>query len=207
MSETKERFIILKKMKYGEADLIIHALSTNGAKKSFIARSALKSKKRFGGGILEPTHFVMLTYKEAKSEGGLSVLNEATLIDEFKSIRQDYDRLEMALFFLKCAGHVALEGDSDSQFLFNLIGHSLRALGTTKNIQRFKLHFCLKFLYQQGVISIDEWMSVFLKENLSDSDRLDELPQMKNMVEDYLDSMESQVLQYLKTADNAGSVY
>ena len=70
-----------------------------------------------------------------------------------------------------------------------------------------ELHFCLKFLYQQGVISIDEWMGVFLKENLSDSDRLDEIPQMKNLVEDYLDSMESQVLQYLKTADNAGSVY
>lgn len=194
-------------MKFGEADLIIHALSTQGAKKSFIARSALKSKKRFGGGILEPTHFVLLTYKKAKSEGGLSVLNEATLIDDFKLIRQDYDRLELALFFLNCANHVALEGDHDSQFLFNLMGHSLRALGTTKNIHRFKLHFCLKFLYQQGVISIDEWMGVFLKENLADSDQLDEVPQMKTIVEDYLDSMESQVLQYLKTADNAGSVY
>ncbi len=186
MSELKDRFIILKKIKFGEADLIIHALSTQGAKKSFIARSALKSKKRFGGGILEPTHFVLLTYKEAKSEGGLSVLND---------------------FFLNCAGHVALEGDHDSQFLFNLIGHSLRTLGTTKNILRFKLHFCLKFLYQQGVISIDEWMNVFLKENLANSDQLDEIPQMKTIVEDYLDSIESQVLQYLKTADNAGSVY
>lgn len=205
--DQNDRFIILKKTKYSEADLIIHALSSAGAKKSFIARSALKSKKRFGGGILEPTHFVSLSYKESKTEGGLLTLNEATLIDDFKLIRSDYDRLSQALFFLNCAYHVALEGDSDSHFLFNLIGHSLRGVGTTKNLPRFKMHFCLKFLYQQGVISMDDWMAPFLKINIADSESMDESSEIKKYVDDYLDSIESQVLQYLKTADNAGSVY
>lgn len=207
LSDFQDRFIILKKTKYSEADLIIHALSAAGAKKSFIARSALKSKKRFGGGILEPTHFVNLSYKESRVEGGLNTLNEATLIDDFKLIRQDYDRLELALFFLNCAYHVSQEGDRDSQFLFNLIGHSLRTLGITKNIIRFKMHFCLKFLYQQGVISLDEWMKPFLKINIADSDQLDEIEGLKGLTEQYIDSIESQVLQYLRTADNAGSVY
>lgn len=207
MSDTSDRFIILKKTKYAEADLIIHALSSTGAKKSFIARSALKSKKRFGGGILEPTHFVNLTYKESKSEGGLSTLIEATLIDDFKTIRSDYDRLEIALFFLKCVYHVSLEGDHDSHFLFNLLGHSLRGLGSAQNIFRFKMHFCLKFMFQQGVISMDDWMAVFLKMNIADSDQIDAVPEAINNVSEYLDSIESQVLQYLRTADNAGSVY
>ena len=207
MSDVQDRFIILKKTKYAEADLIVHALSSTGAKKSFIARSALKSKKRFGGGILEPTHFVNLTYRESKTEGGLNTLNEATLIDDFKSIRSDYDRLEIALFFLKCVYHVSLEGDHDSHFLFNLLGHSLRGLGTTKNMLRFKMHFCLKFLYQQGVISMDDWMAIFLKVNIADSDQIDQSPDTEKHVSEYLNSIESQVLQYLKTADNAGSVY
>ena len=249
MAEHQDRFIILKKMKYGEADLIIHALSSQGAKKSFIARSALKSKKRFGGGVLEPTHFVGLTYKDSRNEGGLNVLNEAILIDDFQGLRTDYDKIEIALFFLNCVYHVSQEGDQDSQFLFNLLGHSLRALVKTSNPLRLKLHFCLKFLYQQGVIALDPWMSPFLKTNLADSDQLevasragivsevipteasesqvkpevastthvqatDELLQqnvhkksVQESVEDYLDSIESQVLQYLKTADNAGSVY
>jgi DNA repair protein RecO (recombination protein O) len=201
MSDLQEKFIILKKMKYGEADLIIHALSQAGAKKSFIARAALKSKKRFGGGILEPTHFVLLSYKKGKNEEALNILNEATLIDDFNDIRSDFDKLEFALFMLNCAHHVSQEGDFDSHFLFNLVGHSLRKLGSTERLQRFKMHFCLKFMFQQGVISAEGWMSPFLKINMSDSERLDQLPEISEVLDTYYDSIESQVLHYIKNAD------
>lgn len=188
-------------MKYGEADLIIHALSQAGAKKSFIARAALKSKKRFGGGILEPTHYVLLSYKQGKSEDALNVLNEAVLIDDFKDVRADFDKLEFALFMLNCAYHVSQEGDADSHFLFNLLGHSLRKIGQTNNLQRFKLHFCLKFLFQQGVISMEEWMAPFLKMNMADTEQLDQLPEITEITDTYADSIESQVLHYIKNAD------
>lgn len=201
MSELQNKFIILRKMKYGEADLIIHALSASGAKKSFIARAALKSKKRFGGGVLEPTHYVLLTYKKKKSDDQLNVLNEAVLIDDFKDIRADYDKLEFGLFMLNCAYHVSQEGDFDSHFLFNLIGHSLRQLGKTENLLRFKLHFCLKFLFQQGVISVEDWMAPFLKINIADSEQLDQVPEMSEIVDSFTDSIESQVLHYIKNAD------
>lgn len=201
MSELQEKFIILRKMKFGEADLIIHALSAAGAKKSFMARSALKSKKRFGGGVLEPTHFVQFTYKERKADNQLNVLNEAILIDDFQEIRQDYDKLEFALFMLNCAYHVSQEGDADSHFLYNLIGHSLRKLGKINNLQQFKLHFCLKFLFQQGVISGEAWMNPFLKTNIADSENLDKAPEINEIVDSYADSIESQVLHYIKNAD------
>jgi len=201
MSERQDRFIILKKMKYGEADLIIHALSIEGTKKSFIARSALKSKKRFGGGVLEPSHFVMLTYKEGKSDDQLNVLNEASLIEDFKDIRSDYDKLEFGLAILNCAHHVSQEGDVGSHFLFNLVGHSLRKLGHTENLYRFKLHFYLKFLYQQGVISVEEWMTPFLKTNISDSEKLDQSESVQEVILEYGESIESQVLHYIKNAD------
>lgn len=188
-------------MKYGEADLIIHALSSAGAKKSFIARSALKSKKRFGGGILEPTHYVLLTYKEKKSDNQLNVLNEATLIDDFKDIRADYDKLEFGLFMLNCAYHVSQEGELHSQFLFNLVGHSLRQLGKVTRLRTFKLHFCLKFLFQQGVISVEEWMAPFLKINMADTEQLNQIPEMNDIVDNFGDSIESQVLHYIKNAD------
>lgn len=201
MSELQDKFIILKKTKYGEADLIVHALSSVGAKKSFIARAALKSKKRFGGGVLEPTHYVLLSYKQGKSEDALNTLNEAVLIDDFKDIRADFDKLEFGLFILNCAYHVSQEGDSDSHFLYNLVGNSLRKLGGAKNLQRFKLHFCLKFLFQQGVISVEEWMAPFLKVNMSDTELLDQSPETSAAVDTYADSIESQVLHYIKNAD------
>ena len=207
MSESKEKFIILKKTKYSESDLIIHALSPTGAKLSFMARSALKSKKRFGGGVLEPTHFVSLTYKKGRSDGAMASLTEATLLDGFDEIRLDYDKLELALFILNCAYHVAQEGDSGSQFLFNLVGHSLRALQKSNKVNLLKLHFCLKFLYQQGVMSVDQWMTPFLKANISDHQSLSEIPEADDFVSEYLDSIESQVFQYIKTADNSGTIF
>ena len=201
MSEKQDRFIILKKVKYGEADLIIHALGANGSKYSFMARSALKSKKRFGGGILEPLHYVNLTYKENTDSNKIKTLNEATLIDDFKNIRESYDRLELALFVLNCVSHVSLEGDANSDFLFNLTGNTLRAVGESDDLKLLRLHFCLKLLYQQGVISIEPWMSPFLKYNLSDSKKLVQVENSSRLTQDYLDSIESMVLHYIKTAD------
>ena len=201
VAEKQDRFIILKKIKYGEADLIIQAIGTDGARSSFMAKSALKSKKRFGGGILEPLHFVNLSYKEGSNPQQMKTISEATLIEDFKNVRADYDRLELALFVLNCVSHVSLEGDASSDFLFNLTGHSLRAVAVTKSLPVLKLHFCLKFLYQQGVISIENWMTPFLKTNMSDSALLAENESIQVVTENYLDSIELLVNQYIKTAD------
>ena len=205
MSERQDRFIILKKIKYGEADLIIHALGSNGSKSSFMARSALKSKKRFGGGILEPIHYVTLTYRDASESGKLKSLNEAILIDDFKAIRSHYDKLELALFMVNCVSHVSQEGDANSDFLFNLTGHALRAVSMTENISLLKLHFCLKLLYQQGVISMEPWMAPFLKKNINENTQLLEVENIQQVGTQYLDSIESLILQYIKTADSGFS--
>lgn len=199
-----ERIILLKKTKYSESDLILQGLDAQGAKKSFIARGALKSKKRFGGGVLEPTHFVQITYRESKNEYGLNVIQEAQLLDGFDHLRTDYDRIEFALVMMNCVNHVSQEGDIGSEFLFNLIGHSLRFLNQQKefSLKIFKLHFYLKFLYQQGVISIEAWMSVFLKINIADSLPLHQSSEVLALAQEYLDSIEALTFSYIKTADS-----
>ncbi len=204
MSDVTEKFLILKKTKYAESDLIIHALSSIGNKKSFLAKGALNSKKRFGGGVLEPTHYVQFTYKETRTESGLNYLNEASLIDDFRNIRTDFDKIEFALRIVSCAYHVSQEGDAHSQFLYNLVGHSLRFLNTCpeNHLRIFKLHFYLKFLHQQGVVSIDPWMAPFFKLNVADSAELNGLPDVMTAVDTFLDSIESQVLYYIKSADS-----
>lgn len=204
MSDKQEKFIILKKIKYGEADLIIHALGSDGSRSSFMARSALKSKKRFGGGILEPLHFVNFSYRDSPNSDKLKTLTEASLIDDFKDIRSSYEKLELALFVLNCVSHVSLEGDQNSEVLFNLTGHSLRAIAKAQNTEVLKLHFCLKFLYQQGVVSFENWMGPFLKASMSESGELAEIAELRETAEVYLDSIETLVIQYIKTADAGG---
>ncbi|MEN0057360.1 MAG: DNA repair protein RecO [Bdellovibrio sp.] len=197
MSQGKDRFIILRKIKYSEADLILHALSPLGEKKSFIARGALRSKKRFGGGILEPSHFVNLVYKEATAAGQLSVLQEATLIHDFPGIRTDYDRLELALHILECVSKVSQEGDQNSEFLFNLLGHSLKALELTSDPLVLKMHFYLKFLLQQGVVEAEPWMAPFLRAPLAQSQQL---ISYRQIVDEELRNVEAMVRHYLEHA-------
>lgn len=196
VTQGKERFIILKKIKYSEADLILHALSPQGEKLSFIARGALRSKKRFGGGVLEPTHFVSFTFKQAE-QGQLNVLQEATLINDFPGIRTDYDRLELALHVLECVSKVSQEGDKNSEFLYNLLGNTLKAIETTQDPLVLKMHFYLKFLLQQGVVQAEPWMAPFLKANLADSNQL--LSQ-RHIVDEELRNVEAMVRHYLEHA-------
>lgn len=197
MKTVQGRFIILRKMKYSEADLILHAISTQGAKYSFIARAALKSKKRFGGGVLEPSHFVQLTYKEASDVGGLNVLQEATLINEFKNLRRSYDHLEFALHVLECVSKVSQEGDVNSEFLFNLLGHSLKAIEICDDLLVLKMQFYLKFLLQQGVIQPEPWMSPFLKVTMAD---VNSLTEVRQIVDEELHNIEQMVQHYIENA-------
>lgn len=197
MNQGKDKFIILKKMRYSEADLILHALSTRGEKLSFIARGALKSKKRFGGGVLEPTHFVSFTFKKAHEEGQLNVLQEAQLLGDFPGLRSDYDRLELALHFLECVSKVSQEGDTSSEFLFNLLGHALKALENTPDILITKMHFYLKFLFQQGVIQAEPWMGPFLKFSLAQGV---EVLSYRQSVDDELYNVEQMIKHYLQHA-------
>jgi DNA repair protein RecO (recombination protein O) len=197
VTQGKDRFIILRKIKYAEADLIIHALSPRGEKLAFIARGALKSKKRFGGGVLEPTHFVTFTFKQANEHGQLNVLQEATIVNDFPGLRTDYDRLETALHILDCVSKVSQEGDRDSEFLFNLLGHTLKSLESTPDVLVLKMHFYLKFLLQQGVVNAEPWMAPFLKTNLADSEKL--IP-YRQTVDDEMYNVEQMVKHYLANA-------
>lgn len=192
-------FFILKKTKYSESDLIIQALSQNGERISFLARGALNSKKRFGGGVLEPTHLVECLYQEPKQEGGLRVLKEAKILESFDHLRSDYDFLELALFALDCVYRVSLEGDQQSQVVFQLLGHFFQCIQKDQDLQILKTQFIVKLLYQQGVLTPESWMIPYLKTSLHESFKLvdlkeKDLPALKNL--------EKSIYSYIRTADS-----
>jgi DNA repair protein RecO (recombination protein O) len=200
--EAEGHFLILRKVKYGEADLIIQALSHEGEKMSFIARGALRSKKRFGGGVLEPTHHVKIVFvRSPKSE--LLTMKEAQLLQGFDLIRKDYDKLEFALSALAVVAHVSMEGDNHSSTLYNLLGHLLKRIETTTGTQELdviKVQFYLKFLLQQGVLEIEDWMPPFLKLTLQESQTQDAIDSLHDIAHRRLSALEKSVRQYTQNA-------
>jgi DNA repair protein RecO (recombination protein O) len=196
----RERFIILRKIKFSEADLVIHAISQRGEKMGFMARSALKSKKRFGGGILELINFVEFDYAPAKNSQGLHSLNEASLVRDFALLKKDYDKIEFALEVLELISKVIQEGDEESQKLFQIVGHLFHHLdqppSRDDNWQNLRMQFYLKFLMQQGVLAQEPWMAPYLRMKFEDYRNL----HAEENFGELLASLHHQVRGYAETA-------
>ena len=183
-----ERLFILKVIKYSEADLIVIGLNAMGAKISLFAKSALKSRKRFGGGVLECTHYIEATYTHSsKSFRGTSkteyaynysmehdfyFLKEATLLYDFSKIRRDYDRLHLGLYMLKLVNHFCKEGLLDNTQVFHLLGNSLKALETSKKLHELQMAFELRLLKTQGFLKEDDSMKRVLGGSISEHEQL-----------------------------------
>jgi DNA repair protein RecO (recombination protein O) len=158
----RTKLIVLKKTKYSEADLIIQGLIPEGRRVSFIARGALRSKKRFGGGVLEPTHYIEVQYKEGLGESSLATLQEATLLRDFSGIRTHYDRLELALQILDWVNSSSQDGEVDSGPIYDLTGHTLAAIEKAEDLKSLRAHFIIRFLLQHGMLEKEEWMRSYL---------------------------------------------
>lgn len=167
-----EKIFVLRTIKHGESDLIVHGLNSLGARMGFIAKGGLRSKKRFAGGILEPTHYIEVTYRQRNVSGDsdpLHLLMEARLLREFPRLRTDYARLEAALYMLQLVHKVGQQGVVDSSDLFNLLGNALQAAETSDSLENLKLHFDLKLLSAQGVLpghpSFTPWLQTGLAQH------------------------------------------
>ena len=195
-----ERFIVLRKIKFSEADLVIHGISQRGEKMAFMARSALKSKRRFGGGVLELINFVEFDYSISKTNQGLHVLNEASLIRDFATLKKDYDKIEFALEVLETISKVIQEGDEESQKLFQIVGHLFSHLDQQDQTEfvwkNLKMQFYLKFLMQQGVLAQEPWMAAFLKTKFED---YRQIPRNERF-DGWLQAVHYQLKIYLETA-------
>ncbi len=151
MSLHQDKVIVLQRLAFGESDLIVRALNQKGALVPFIAKGALKSRKRFAGGLLEPGHFIEVEYKSSP-RAKLHRLHQAWFLKRFEGLRADYDRLHLALHFLYLVEKISQEGVEDSSNLFNLLGNSLQAIEDSNNLPVLKFVFETRLLWIQGVL-------------------------------------------------------
>ena len=123
-------------------------MNPEGRVLSFIARYALKSRRRFTGGVLDPGGYIQIEYRS----NSLNRLESAGFLNRFNKIRKDYDRLELCLYMLKIIHKTSLSDADGEPELFHLLGNSLLALEQSKNLQQLKILFEVRFLFLQGVL-------------------------------------------------------
>ena len=149
----KDKVIVLKQSRFGESDLIIRALNQRGTLLSFMAKGALKSKKRFTGGVLEAGNFIGVEYKKSrKTHATLHFLCEAWSLRRFESLRESYEHLKVALYFLSLIDKTGQEGGEDNPNLFNLLGNTLSTLEKSPNLPALLFVFEFRLLLELGVL-------------------------------------------------------
>ncbi len=170
----KDKIIVLQNIRHLESHLIVKGLNEKGQTLSFFASFALKSKKRFASGVLEPGGCIQVEYRLSKKEGGWNRLIQAHPLNKFIKIRQDYERLRLALYFLKMFNQAGQEGMEENPELFHLLGNTFTALETSLDLESLKLFFEIRFLFLQGVLPAKlQNRSVFFKHTIKEHDRTD----------------------------------
>ncbi len=122
MKTHRTRAIVLRRTNYGEADRILQLLTPEG-RRSVMARGVRREKSKLAGGI---ELFAVSDVVLGEGKGELGVLTSARLVQFYRHILEDYDRLQFGYRAIKL---VSKASDSvDEPEWFDLLAEVLAAL-------------------------------------------------------------------------------
>jgi DNA repair protein RecO (recombination protein O) len=145
MTLYRDRGVVLRTYKLGEADRIVHLVTEGHGKVRAVAKGVRKTKSRFGARLEPCSHVALLLYEGRE----LDVVTQAEGIDHFRAIRDDLDRLAKATTLLEAVDHVTQEGERNPVLYRMLVG-ALRALDHA-NSPALVGAFLWKLLSAEGV--------------------------------------------------------
>src|SRR3954469_24151082 len=144
----KTEAVVLRSLRYGEADRILHVYTPHRGRVSAIAKGVRRTRSRFGG-RLEPFFRLRLILHEGRSE--LLTVTSAETVDGFGRLRTDAGALDAAARACDAVGRL-FETDDPHPEVFNLLCNELALLDAdvTRATHANQLAFRLKLLLAAG---------------------------------------------------------
>jgi DNA repair protein RecO (recombination protein O) len=124
-----DRGVVLRTYRLGEADRIIVLLTEQHGKVRAVAKGVRRTASKFGA-RLEPLSHVALVLWQGRSD--LDIVNQADVIDGFRAVREDLDRMSKGMSLLEVADQLAQERHPDGRLYQMLVG-ALRALADPRH--------------------------------------------------------------------------
>lgn len=141
----RDRGVVLRTYKLGEADRIISIVTEGHGKVRAVAKGVRKTRSKFGA-RLEPTSHIALQCHEGRN---LDIVTQVETIDQFHELRDDLDALRRSVNMLEVVDQVSQEGEPDARLYAMLVG-ALRTLAETAHPLVVPAFFC-KLLAHDGV--------------------------------------------------------
>jgi len=140
---------VLRKVDFGDYDLVITFFTLQEGKITAIAKSAKKSTKRFAG-ILELFSVLNVVYSTGRRKG-LPVLQEATLKYPFSSIRTSMLKTAYASYWAQLINEWMESGQKQVE-IYELFQYMLRKLDSCQTSEAaLSILFQMKFITLSGL--------------------------------------------------------
>jgi DNA repair protein RecO (recombination protein O) len=137
----KTEAIVLRSIRYGEADRILHLYTPHRGRVGAIAKGARRAKTRFGG-RLEPFFRLNLVLHEGR--GDLLTVSAAETVQGHPRLREDGRALDAAARACEAVARLFADGDPHAG-VYHLLANELALLdaapacGTPANVLAFRL--------------------------------------------------------------------
>uniref|UniRef100_A0A7C4MPF1 DNA repair protein RecO n=1 Tax=Desulfatirhabdium butyrativorans TaxID=340467 RepID=A0A7C4MPF1_9BACT len=139
--------IVLKRIPYGDADLIVTFWSLERGKTTLIAKGAKNSRKRFAG-VLEPFTVLHILGKPGK---GLPLLLEAQALETFPEIRSHVMKTAIASYWAEIV-LLWMEADHPQKRVYDLMAAMLQELNRFQgSLELLNMYFQIHFLELCGL--------------------------------------------------------
>ena len=144
----KSDAVVLRSMRYGEADRILHLYTPDRGRVSAIAKGVRRSKSRFGG-RLEPYFRLRLVLYQGRSE--LLTVTSAETLDGHPRLREHAAALDCAARSCDAVGRLFGDGEPH-RGVYNLLANQLALLDAdpARATRANALAFRLKLLLAAG---------------------------------------------------------
>lgn len=150
----RERGVVLRTHKLGEADRIISLVTESRGKVRAVAKGVRKTTSKFGA-RLEPTTHVAIQCYEGRN---LDTITQADRVEVFADLRSDLDLLRHAVTMLEVIDQVSQEGRSDPGH-YRMVAGALRTLDDTHSPLVAPAFFA-KLLAHEGVRPVTDECAV-----------------------------------------------
>jgi DNA repair protein RecO (recombination protein O) len=150
MSAFNTPAIVLRRVDYGDFDVIVTFFSLRQGKLAAIAKAAKKSTRRFAG-MLELFAALDIVCQPGRGKG-LPVLQEVAIVRPYERIRADVHKTAYASYWAEMVNAWMEPGHSEPR-LFRLLGHALRELdeGPRDTAAGVSVFFQAQFLFLCGL--------------------------------------------------------
>ncbi len=119
MTLFRDRGMVLRTIRLGEADRIVTLMTEQHGKVRAVAKGVRRTKSKFGSRLEPLSHVALLGWQ---GRGDLDMINQVEVIDTFRTVREDLDRMAAAMSMLEVVDQIGQERHGNPRLYEMLVG-------------------------------------------------------------------------------------